>query len=437
MSDEEFLSRIDRRTFLRIVSITGAAGLIYPQHLLSGAAPLDLSRVVIIEDSSATSGLDIDPDVAQSMVNCGIMNLTQIFNLGEAWKSLFPDITESSVVSIKVGCLNSSLSTHPEVAYAVANSLQEMDFDGTPFPANNIIIYDRWDSDLIAAGYTINGSDVGVRCYGTDSAYGGYTATTFTVYNSTQRLSLILRQQSNYVVNISALKNHTIAGVTLCLKNHYGTCNRPDLMHGGNCNPYIPALNALTPVLNKNAVNICDAMFGIATGGPLGSPQFAPNSLLMSKDIVALDFQGREMLAAYGCNTISISGHVDTAAGDPYNLGTNDPEQMDVVTLSEPAGVDDAYGASGIMLQQNHPNPFTSDTRIRFYLPESQPVSLSVYDANGRRVRGLVENEVGSGWHDIAWDGMNDRGARAAGGVYFCQLRANGYEKAVIMQMVR
>jgi hypothetical protein len=276
-----------------------------------------------------------------------------------------------------------------------------------------------------------------VRCYGTDSSYGGYTATTFTIYNSTQRLSLILRQQSNYVVNISTLKNHTIAGVTLCLKNHYGTCNRPDLMHGGNCDPYIPALNALAPVLNKNAVNICDAMFGIATGGPLGSPQFAANSLLMSKDIVALDYQGREMLAANGCNTIGIAHHIDTAAGDPYNLGTNDPAQMDVVTISEPAGVDDAYGVSGIMLQQNHPNPFTSDTRIRFYLPEPRPVSLSVYDATGRRVRGLVDNEVGSGWHDIAWDGMNDRGARAAGGVYFCRLRANGYKKAIIMEMVR
>jgi hypothetical protein len=157
----------------------------------------------------------------------------------------------------------------------------------------------------------------------------------------------------------------------------------------------------------------------------------------MSRDIVAVDYQGREILAANGCNTIGISGHVDTAAGDPYNLGTNDPGQMDVVNVSNPAGVDTGQGFSGVRLEQNHPNPFTSNTRIRFYLPEPQPVSLSVYDPTGRRVRGLVENEIGSGWHDIAWDGMNDGGARAAAGVYFCQLKANGYKKAIIMQMVR
>jgi uncharacterized protein (DUF362 family) len=398
---------------------------------------LDLSRVVLIEDTAATTDLTIHADVVQSMVDCGIMNLTQIFDLDEAWKSLLPGITETSVVGIKVGCLNTIMPTHPEVTYAVATSLQNMDFGGTPFPANNIIIYDRSNTELSASGYTLNTSGTGVRCYGNDSGSGGYTAVTYSVNGSTQRLSLILKNQVNYVINIAPLKNHTIAGVTLCLKNHYGTCNRPDLMHGGRCNPYIPALNSLNPILNKNMVNICDAIFGIATGGPLGSPQFAVNTLIMSQDIVALDYQGREILAANGCNTIGISDHVDTAAGDPYNLGTNDPAQMDVVNVSNPAGVDDSQGMSGIMLEQNHPNPFASDTRIRFYLPEPQPVSLSVYDATGRRVRGLVSNEIGSGWHDIAWDGMNDSGSRAAGGVYFCQLKANGYKKAIIMQMVR
>jgi uncharacterized protein (DUF362 family) len=437
MNDAEFLSRIDRRTFLRIVSITGAAGLVYPQKLLSGMSPLDMSRVVIIEDSSATSGVTIDQDVVQSMVDCGIMNLAQEFDLGEAWKTLLPEVTEASVVAIKVACLNTVVPTHPEVAYSVANSLQHMDFGGTPFPANNIIIYDRTNSELMASGYTLNGGETGVRCYGTDSSLGGYTAGTYLVNGSIQRLSLILRQQANYVINIAALKNHTIAGVTLCLKNHYGTCNRPDLMHGGNCNPYIPALNVLTPILNKNVVNICDALLGIATGGPLGSPQFAANTLLMSQDIVAVDYQAREILAANGCNTIGISGHVDTAAGDPYYLGTNDPEQMDVVTVSEPAGVYDAPEAGGVVLRQNSPNPFSGATEVRFYLPGSAAAQLTVYDPAGREVRRLVARTLGAGWHGVSWDGVNEAGRRAASGVYYCQLRTGDYKKAILMQLVR
>ena len=437
MTDAEFLSRIDRRTFLKIVSITGAAGLIYPRKLISGMSPLALSRVVIIEDGSATSGLTIDADVVQSMVNCGIMSLTQEYDLGAAWKSLFPGVSETSVIGIKVGCLNTTVPTHPEVTYAVANALTEMDFGGTPFPENNIIIFDRRNDELSTSGYTLNEGGSGIRCYGTDSVSGGYTAETYTVHNRTQRLSRIAVEQVDYIVNIAALKNHTIAGVTMCLKNHFGTCNRPEWMHGLYCDPYIPALNSLSPIRDRNRVNICDGLFGIATGGPLGSPQFTANSLLMSEDIVAVDYQAREILADNGCDTIGISGHVDTAAGTPYSLGTNDPAQMDVVNVSNPAGVDDGPGRMGTMLRQNRPNPFSADTRIRFFMPRSETVSLTVYDSAGRRVRRLVDRTAGAGWHDVVWNGRSDSGSRAAAGVYFCQLKANGYEKAVIMQLIR
>jgi uncharacterized protein (DUF362 family) len=437
MTDAEFLSGIDRRTFLRIISITGAAGLVYPRNLLSGISPLDLSRVIIIDDSSATSGLTIVAEVVQSMVNCGIVSLAEQSSVGEAWKALLPGVSEASVVGIKVACLNTTVPTHPEVSYAVANSLQEMDFDGTPFPENNIIIFDRSNNELAWSGYTLNEGAVGIRCYGTDSGHGGYTTETYVVYNSPQRLSLIATQQVDYIVNISALKNHTIAGVTLCLKNHYGTCNRPEYMHGGRCNPYIPALNALAHIRDKNRVNICDGLFGIATGGPLGSPQFAANTLIMSRDIVAVDYLGREILADNGCDTIGISGHVDTAAGSPYYLGTNDPAQMDVVTISDPAGAGNGFGFTSVILQQNRPNPFKSETRIRFFMPRPGPVTLSVYDSLGRRVRRLVDNAVGTGWHDVAWDGRTDKGSLASGGVYFCRLEADSYKKAIIMQLVR
>ena len=101
MTPESFLKGIDRRTFLKIVSITGAGGLIYPQRLLSGISPFANSRVILIEDTAATSGTTVDPVVAQSMVNCGIMNLAQEFDVGEAWKALLPGVSEVVVVGLE------------------------------------------------------------------------------------------------------------------------------------------------------------------------------------------------------------------------------------------------------------------------------------------------------------------------------------------------
>jgi hypothetical protein len=437
MTDESFLSGIDRRTFLKIVSITGVAGLVYPQRLLSGIAPLDLSRVVVIEDTAVTSGLSIDAGIVQSMMDCGIMALTGQYDVGEAWKSLLPGITETDVVAIKVNCASAQLPSHPEVAFAIRDGLYQIDFDGTPFNTNNVIIYDRTNTELTAAGYTIRRVSEGYRCFGTSASGIGYSAETWDVNGTTQSMSTILTERSDYLVNLSCLKNHGIAGATLCLKNHFGTCSAPDQLHPNDCDPYAPALNASPPIHDKQCVNIVDALFGIVSGGPTGSPQIAANSLIIGQDIVAVDYLGREMLADNGCLTTAQAHHVDAAAGAPYNLGTNDPAQMDVVNISNPADVRGGASPGTVALAQNSPNPFSGSTEVRFYLPKSAPVELGVYDSSGRRVRRLASKTLDAGWHGVHWNGTNEAGRRVASGVYFCQLRTEGYRKAVLMQLVR
>jgi uncharacterized protein (DUF362 family) len=446
MATEGIPGGIDRRTFMKILSITGVGGLVLPRRLLSGLDELDPTRVVIIEDTAATSGLSIDGDIVQSMMDCGIRRLTDMYDVGEAWKSIFPGISESSVVSIKVNCLNHSLPSHPETAIAVAEGIKQMSFDGTPFPENNILIFDRWDSDLSSSGYVLNTSETGIRCFGTQTGPGytggGYSTETYDVCGQTKKITTIVTEVADYIVNVSVLKNHNVAGVTLCLKNHYGTCNNPDALlhnlHGNHCDPCIPELNALAPIRDKQVVNICDALFGIATGGPIGSPQFAENKLIISKDPVAVDYWGREILADHDSNTIGYSHHVDTAAGAPYNLGTNDPGQMDLVSVANPSGLDgDAAGPNGFVLRQNQPNPFGGWTRISFHASRPEHVTLTVFNTEGQRIRRLVNRKVGTGWHQVPWDGMNDTGRWVAGGVYFCQLKTNGFERAIIMQLVR
>jgi hypothetical protein len=437
MTEDRFISGIDRRTFLKIVSITGAAGLVYPPRLLAGMTPLELSRVVVIDDSSATSGLDIDAAIVQSMMDCGIMALTGHYDVGAAWKSLFPGITETDVVAIKVNCASPQLPSHPEVAFAIRDGLYQIDFDGTPFNTNNVIIYDRTNIELTSAGYTIRRTSDGYRCFGTNASGVGYSTETWDVNGTTQSMSTILTERSDYLVNLSCLKNHGIAGVTLCLKNHFGTCSAPDQLHPNDCDPYAAALNSSSPIRDRQCVNIIDALFGIYTGGPTGSPQFAANSLIIGQDIVAVDYVGREMLADNGCTTTAMAHHIDAAAESPYNLGTSDPAQMDVVSISNAAGVGGGSEPAAVLLRQNSPNPFTSHTEVRFYMPRSGAAELAVYDSAGRRVRRLLGRTVEAGWHGVAWDGLNEAGKPAASGVYFCRLRTRDFKKAILMQLVR
>ena len=98
--------------------------------------------------------------------------------------------------------------------------------------------------------------------------------------------------------------------------------------------------------------------------------------------------------------------------------------------LWEFSSTDDPRSAAALVkamhLFQNQPNPFSPETRITFELPQAGQVELGIYSPDGRLVRTLVTGERPAGRQEVRWDGLDDAGRRAAGGVYFYSLRAPG-----------
>ena len=68
-------------------------------------------------------------------------------------------------------------------------------------------------------------------------------------------------------------------------------------------------------------------------------------------------------------------------------------------------------------LEQNYPNPFNPSTTIEFYLPSSQLVTLTLYDALGREVMSVVEGRLHSGAHSVRLDASS-----LASGMYLYRL---------------
>jgi len=120
----------------------------------------------------------------------------------------------------------------------------------------------------------------------------------------------------------------------------------------------------------------------------------------------------------------------DMAIGRYYGniiVSTNDPENTQVsipCTLSVgQVGIDD-YTAipSAFSLSQNFPNPFNPKTDISFGLPNTDFVTLKVYDIMGRCVKTLVDKRLEAGVHTVIWDGTTDDGSTVTSGVYFYKL---------------
>lgn len=82
--------------------------------------------------------------------------------------------------------------------------------------------------------------------------------------------------------------------------------------------------------------------------------------------------------------------------------------------------------APALQLAQNLPNPMSRSTVIRYSLPKEQPVSLEIFDIQGRRVRELVSGRQAAGAHDVAWDGRDSGGRDVVSGVYFYRMATGG-----------
>ena len=94
--------------------------------------------------------------------------------------------------------------------------------------------------------------------------------------------------------------------------------------------------------------------------------------------------------------------------------------------LTVNVGVGDKDLPVAYAMRQNSPNPFTTQTTIRYAIPKGQqvPVFIGIYDLNGRLVKTLVRETMSAGQYTAIWNGEHDNGILSGAGVYFAKFQA-------------
>ena len=77
-------------------------------------------------------------------------------------------------------------------------------------------------------------------------------------------------------------------------------------------------------------------------------------------------------------------------------------------------------------LFQNFPNPFNSETTIRYQVTEESRVSLTIYNILGEEVKRLVDEKKPAGTHSMRWDGRDRYGKKVSSGIYIYRTEAVG-----------
>ncbi len=83
-------------------------------------------------------------------------------------------------------------------------------------------------------------------------------------------------------------------------------------------------------------------------------------------------------------------------------------------------------------LSQNYPNPFNPSTYIKFDVSKGSFVSLVVFDALGREVAVLVNEDLKPGTYEADWNA-----SQYPSGVYFYTLRTEGFTETKRMVLIK
>ena len=88
-------------------------------------------------------------------------------------------------------------------------------------------------------------------------------------------------------------------------------------------------------------------------------------------------------------------------------------------------------------LGASRPNPSSGQAQIDYSLAHPARVRIRIFDAAGRHVRRLIDEESAGGPHTIVWDGTNDQGRSVGSGVFFYRMNAGSWQSQKKMLLVR
>jgi len=283
---------------------------------------------------------------------------------------------------------------------------------------------------------------------------------------------------ATYLINLANFKSHSLAGVTFCAKNHYGSLLRYPVEDGyfglheslAARTPDTAGYRALVDLMGhahlggKTVLYLIDGLYAgchpydVAPrrwdADPFGGDW--TSSLFASQDPVAVESVGLDLMQLEGDPRLypQMAGADDYLheaalahappsgtfydpdhAGDVQRLSSlgvhehwNDPIDRrysrnlgtgDGIELLRLSAVTDAPPAPARLAASCRPNPFNPRTTIRFELPAAGRVELAVYDAAGARVAVLPGGHLEAGVHEVPWHGRDDAGRELPSGVYF------------------
>jgi len=293
--------------------------LVYRDYPLPKLVHVHASQATHWDFANGWYGDHVDQNVVNEMVDRGLMELTDTASVATAWTVLLPAYQPGQKIAIKVNLNNASCGDTDKKIDALVQPVNAL--IGSMVTAG-IREEDVWVYDAMRPmpsrfygrrQYTQARYFDGAGCADERATFNHVDASLRVAFSnpamSTGRWLTDLLYRATYLINMPILKRHGTHPVTLGFKNHFGSLS--NLVGSGHDNPHIYInpndyryspdfsplvdINANPNVAGKTVLTVGDGLFGASSVSAVPTPWYktfqgeAPNSLLFSRDPVAID----------------------------------------------------------------------------------------------------------------------------------------------------
>ena len=83
-------------------------------------------------------------------------------------------------------------------------------------------------------------------------------------------------------------------------------------------------------------------------------------------------------------------------------------------------------------LSNNYPNPFNPSTQIKFAIPQSGNVRITIYNSLGKEVKVLKNENLNAGYYNVTWNANG-----FSSGIYFYEMKSNNFVQVRKMLLLK
>ena len=108
-----------------------------------------------------------------------------------------------------------------------------------------------------------------------------------------------------------------------------------------------------------------------------------------------------------------------------------------IVLTMDALGADQDNIPAKYSLTEAYPNPFNPITKFSYEIPNTEHVSIDIYNLNGRHIKSLVKSIQSPGYKTAQWNATNNNGQPVSAGVYLYTIQAGDFIQTKKMVLLK